>query len=285
LATTFLLALCLGTGSSTVSAQNAPDPYSIGASIITGSKKSCPLFIGHLAPKSPAEAAGLRPGDRLLAVDGKDVKGTELAQVVSLIRSERPGNVALKLWRDGEEFEVTIPRERFSTIISGEGMKRAGQFIVPLDTTEAEVKRMAELEQRPIAARAFPLHYPLNTDLYCGGFEIFILAHPPHVAVGGLEQGPAFRAGIHQGDVILSVNGIDPTEKSPEELEALFSSNQPKGLELVVDRVTTTKTIDFQLEKASDVLKENHWRLVDGTLVPDGLANEDLPCFTERSRN
>jgi hypothetical protein len=53
----------------------------------------------------------------------------------------------------------------------------------------------------------------------------------------------------------------------------------------VVDRVTTTKTIEFQLEKASDVLKENHRRLVDGTLVPDGLAAEDVPCFTEKSGN
>jgi len=49
--------------------------------------------------------------------------------------------------------------------------------------------------------------------------------------------------------------------------------------------VTATKTIEFQLEKGSDVLSENHWRLVDGTLVPDGVADEDLPCFTEKSGN
>ena len=141
---------------------------------------------------------------------------------------------------------------------------------------------MMEIEQRPIVGRAFPLHYPLNTDLYYGGFELFILAHPPQVAVGGLEEGPASRAGIHQVDVILSVNGVDPTGKTPEELEALFSSPQPKSLSLVVDRVTTTKTIEFELEKTSDVLKENHRRLVNGTLIPD-VADEDIHCFNEKS--
>lgn len=277
--------ICFVDGFSTVSAQNAADPYVIGVSIITGSKKSCPLFIGSVAQKSPAESAGLRPGDRLLAVDGKDVKGMELRQVVYLIRSDQPGDVALQLWRNGKDFQVIVPRRRNSAILAAEGMKRVGPFIVPLDTSEMEVKRMMEIEQeqRPILGRAFPLHYPLDTNLYYGGFEVFILARPPQVAVGGLEQSNATRAGAHSGDVMLSVNGIDPVGKSPKDLEALFSSTQPKTLRLVVDRVTTTKSIEFQLEKASDVLKENHRRLIDGTLVPDGLADEDLPCFTEKS--
>ena len=278
-------ALCFATVFSTVSPQNASDPFTIGASIIIGSKKPCPIFIGGVAAKSPAESAGIRPGDRILAVDGKDVKGMQPPQVATLVRSDRPGNVALKLWREGKEFEAVVPRQRFSAILAGEGMKRAGPFLVPVDTTELEVKRMMENEHRPIVGRVFPLHYPLNADLYYCGFEMFIFAHPPQIAVGGLEQGAASRAGIHQGDVILSVNGVDPAAKSPEELQALFSSNQPRSLRLVVDRVTTTKTIEFQLEKASDVLKENHRRLVDRTLVPDGLANEDVPCFTQKSVN
>jgi len=285
LLTSLVFVMCLVVGFPRVSAQTSQDLYSIGAPIITGTKKDCPIFIGRLGSNSPAQSAGLRAGDRLLAVNGKDVKGMALRQVAALIRSDQPGNVVLRVWRDGKEFEVVVPRRRYSAIIAGGGMKQAGPFLVPLDTTEAEVKRMTEIEEKPIAGRVFPLHYPLNTNLYYGGFEIFVLAQPPRIAVGGLEQSNATRAGIHSADVILSVNGVDPTGKSPKELEGLFSSNQPKVLKLVVDRVTTTKTIEFQLEKGSDVLKENHWRLVDGTLVPDGVADEDLPCFTEKSGN
>jgi S1-C subfamily serine protease len=269
---------------STAAAQEAPDPYSIGVSIFVASTKACPIFIVGVTAKSPAEQAGLRSGDRLLEVDGKVVQGMPLAGVAKLLRSDQPGPVTLKLWRRGKEYGALLQREKYSSILAGAGMKRAGGFFVPLDTTEVEVKRMMEIqnEQRPIAHRVFPLHYPLNTDLYYGGFEVFVLTDPAQVAVGGLEQGPASRAGIHSGDVILSVNGVDPARKNPEELESLFSSNQPKSLRLVVDRVTTTKTIEFQLEKASDVLKENHHRLVNGTLLPDGVADEDMHCFTER---
>ena len=269
---------------STAIAQEAPGPYVTGMSIIVSPTKACPIFIGGVNAKSPADQAGLRSGDRLLGVDGKDVQGMPLLEVAKLLRSDQPGPVTLKLWRRGKEYEALVQREKFSSILAAAGMKQAGPFYVALDTTEAEVKRMTEMnnEERPIAHRVFPLHYPLNTDLYYGGFEVFVLTDPAQVAVGGLEQGPASRSGIHQADVILSVNGVDPAGKSPEELEALFSSNQPKPIRLVVDRVTTTKAIEFQLEKVSDVLKENHRRLVNGTLIPDGVADEDIACFTEK---
>jgi hypothetical protein len=204
-----------------------------------------------------------------------------LPEVGKSIRSDQPGVVTLILWRRGKEFEARVQRERLSLILAAEGFKQAGGFLVPVGTAEAEIKRLAEEDQRPIAHRVFPLHYPLNADLYYGGFEVFVFADPDQVAVGGLEQGPAFRAGIHQGDVILSVNGVNTTGKSPKELEGLFSSNRPKVLRLVVDRVTSTQTIEFELEKTSDVLKENHKRLINGTLTPD-VADEDLHCFTEK---
>jgi len=284
LASFFLLISCLAMVFTPASAQNNSDPYMIGASIIRGSRRTCPMFIGAVTPKSPAESVGLTPGDRLLAIDGKDLNGMDLHQVATLIRSDRPLNVTLKLWRSGKEFEVAVPREKASAILAGEGMKQAGPIVVPVDTTEMEITRMMEIENgsRPIVGRVFPLHYPLNPNLYYGGFEIFVFAQPSQVVVGGLERGPALRAGIHQGDVILSINGIDPRGKEPAELEGLFSSNQPRNLKLLVDRVSATKTINFQLEKVSDVLKENHKRLFDGELVPEGLADEDLSCFTTR---
>jgi C-terminal processing protease CtpA/Prc len=268
-------------GSATISeamVQQGPDPYTIGASLFVNPMKGCPIIVTSVWSNSPAERAGIRAGDRLLEVDGKNVSGMSPPELAKLLRSDQSRQVALELYRRGKKYKVLVKRDKLSAILARAGKKRVGAYVVPLDASDAEVKRMEEEEGRQIAHRVFPLHYPLNTDLYYCGFEIFVFADPPQIAVGGLEQGPASRAGIHQGDVILSVNGVDPKGKSPEELEALFSSHEPKDVTLVVDRITTTKSIKFRLEKTSDVLKENHNRLVDGKVIPEGAAVEDMRC-------
>jgi len=51
---------------------------------------------------------------------------------------------------------------------------------------------------------------------------------------------------------------------------------------LVVNRLGTVKTIVFQLEKVADLLKRNQVRLIESTLVPAELAEEDIRWFLQR---
>jgi predicted metalloprotease with PDZ domain len=53
---------------------------------------------------------------------------------------------------------------------------------------------------------------------------VLILKNPAQVVVLGIEDGPASRAGVHWGDTILSVNEIDPRNKSVAELEPVFET-------------------------------------------------------------
>jgi S1-C subfamily serine protease len=52
-------------------------------------------------PGSPAEAAGLRAGDTLLSVGGKELPG--LKALSSLLKALEPGKVELKYLRGGKE--------------------------------------------------------------------------------------------------------------------------------------------------------------------------------------
>jgi S1-C subfamily serine protease len=54
----------------------------------------------------------------------------------------------------------------------------------------------------------FPTHYPGGADLFYAGFELFVLRDPSQVMVGGIEESPASKAGVHWGDIVLSVNGL-----------------------------------------------------------------------------
>lgn len=61
---------------------------------------------------SPAEAAGLLSGDKILEVDGESTKEISLTQAVMKIRGEEGAEVNLKVKREDEELNVVIKRAR-----------------------------------------------------------------------------------------------------------------------------------------------------------------------------
>lgn len=61
---------------------------------------------------SPAEKAGVKPGDFIIAVDDQSIKGWTLPQTVSKIRGEKGTEVKLTLQRDSKEIKVAIIRDQ-----------------------------------------------------------------------------------------------------------------------------------------------------------------------------
>ncbi len=64
-------------------------------------------------PDTPAEAAGVKPGDVILAVDGESIRGLSLLEVVHLIRGEKGTTVTLLLrhLRSSEPVSIEIERD------------------------------------------------------------------------------------------------------------------------------------------------------------------------------
>jgi peroxiredoxin len=75
--------------------------FGIGMSIIA-QKEPAAVKIGDLIPGSPADRAGLKPGDELLAVDGHEVAGVSLREVAEMVSSTRPVPVELRIRRGNE---------------------------------------------------------------------------------------------------------------------------------------------------------------------------------------
>ncbi|MDP3985939.1 MAG: S41 family peptidase [Candidatus Veblenbacteria bacterium] len=66
-------------------------------------------------PGTPAEQAGLKAGDRVLAIDGVDTTGMAVDYAVTLIRGQRGTSVVLTmLSNDGEPREVSIVRSQIT---------------------------------------------------------------------------------------------------------------------------------------------------------------------------
>ncbi|RME82906.1 MAG: S41 family peptidase [Caldilineae bacterium] len=71
------------------------------------------VVIVYPFPGSPAEQAGLKPHDEIVAVDGTDVTNMDLDDAVRLIRGPAGTTVVLTIQRSGQEaFDVEITRAR-----------------------------------------------------------------------------------------------------------------------------------------------------------------------------
>ncbi len=83
----------------------------IGAWVDTTSEY---LTIISPMPNSPAEAAGLLPGDQVIMIDGEDMTGIDGSLVIRQVLGPAGSKVVLTIRREGEmePFDVTIIREK-----------------------------------------------------------------------------------------------------------------------------------------------------------------------------
>ena len=85
--------------------------YGIGAYISKAATEEYCVISGTIA-NTPAEEAGLRADDIIYKVDGVDVAGMDITEVVALIKGEEGTQVVLTLVREGESDYLEIPVER-----------------------------------------------------------------------------------------------------------------------------------------------------------------------------
>lgn len=85
-----------------------------------------PPVVGDVVPGSAAEAAGLRPGDRILSADGTSIQRFEELRSYVALRAETP--IALNVLRDGSEISLTVVPSRVDVADGMGGTQRVGQI-------------------------------------------------------------------------------------------------------------------------------------------------------------
>ena len=158
-------------------------------------------IIGAVAPGSPAEQAGLRPGDEIATVDGGPVATWEDAQYAILIRPDTA--VRLGLRRAGEEREVLVrstsrgddkvgtigvnPLVRVGLIVPGSPAEQAG--LRPDDAIlrigDKAVESFGDIPDLVAAANGQPL-----------AFEVWRDGQPLGMTITPRDDGTGMKVGI-----------------------------------------------------------------------------------------
>jgi serine protease Do len=168
-------------------------------------------LVADATADSPAAKAGLKSGDTILAVDGRDVATPR--ELATTIAGMAPGTtVKVTLWRDGAKQDLDVK----------------------LGTLPGE-EQMAALDQpetvEPTALENFGLAVaPADDDA-----GVMVTDVDPN--------GQAAERGLQPGDVILSV-GNDPV-KSPSDVEKIMETAKEGGQKAVLLRVKTGEQTRF----------------------------------------
>jgi serine protease Do len=189
-----------------------------------GMKKAQGAIVDEPQPGTPAAKAGLKSGDVIIAVDGKEMKDArDLARTVA---NMAPGTeVKLDVWHNGESKIMSLtlgqmPNERQAN--AGEQHENAGGSTTPrLGLTLA----------------------PANEVAGAGDHGVAVTAVDPN--------GPAAEHGMQTGDVILDVAGKTVTK--PEDVRQQLADLQKAGKNTVLMRVKSgdaTRFVAVPLGKA-----------------------------------
>jgi len=167
-----------------------------------GLKRPDGALVANVAPNSAAASAGLKSGDVITEVDGQPV--VRSGELSSLIGLSSPGEkVKLKVWRDKTPRDVEAKLggvEDEGKQVADAGKVQGGELGVALRPLTPEERRAAKVEQGRVVEN-----------------------------VGG----PAARAGIEAGDVLLAING-QPVQ-SVDQVKSVLSA-KPKSIALLVQR-------------------------------------------------
>lgn len=120
------------------------------------------VVVRDVIADSPAQKAGLQPGDRILGIDGERIGALDLPAIVDRIRGEDGTTVDLFVQRDTEEWTETITRGQVQVasvqaimLDDSLGYLQIGSFGA---NTAAEVDaRLAELQQAGMKALVLDL--------------------------------------------------------------------------------------------------------------------------------
>jgi carboxyl-terminal processing protease len=172
------------------------------------------LFVTSVIDGSSAAKAGIRSGDAIVAIEGKDVKKSSFTEVKSLMKGVAGSPLSLRLEREGSQpFSVRVIRQEvrvspvsYSGIIDGVGYVEMKSF----STHSAEhLRETIQALQR----QAMEKHIPMK------GIILDLRNNPGGLLTVAVDVASLF---VNKGSLIVSIRG-----RAPETVKTYVTAAPP----------------------------------------------------------
>jgi carboxyl-terminal processing protease len=100
--------------------EHVTNPSFSGIGVTVRPERGGPLAIESVIQGTPAARAGLRRGDRIVAVDGRSLRGRASSESIALIKGEPGTKVALTIARKGRRTMQSVERARVTQPVVAE---------------------------------------------------------------------------------------------------------------------------------------------------------------------
>ncbi len=189
---------------------------------------------------SPAEKAGLKDGDIIIAVDGEDITGLTLLEQVSKIRGPAGSKVVLTILREGvrDPFDVTVIRGKIEIPIIEYRMEGDYAYIKFSEFNALGTKKVREALKALLKEHPKGLIFDLRGNP--GGYL--------HIAIGVTSQF------LPKGKVVLIERWKDGTEK--------VYKSEPGGLALDIPMVVLVNRASASASEIMAGALQDHHRAV-----------------------
>lgn len=238
----------------------------LGISGVTSLNVAQPgVVVMSVFPASPAEAAGVQPGDLVTAADGHPLRTFE--QLTHMVQQNKAGDeMTLQVVRMGQPMALAATLASRPTAMADSLVPQPPEsglaFSLPPDAgmfpnnAARQSKVMIGVQLQPIDAA---MQRRLGTKEDAGV-----------VVANVLPGSPADKAGIEAADVILAVDGT-PVRTSSEVMDIVASKNpgETLSIELLRDGLTMTEKVPVEARPQPA-----------GAMAVPGLPLEMLPGLT-----
>jgi serine protease Do len=178
-------------------------------------------LVGQVVPDSPAEKAGLKPGDVIISYNGKEV--SQMSMLPAMVANTNVGEKAsLVLIRDGKKQNFTVEIGR---------LEEEEAILADTATGTSRKLGMTVQELTPKIAESLGIE---------GDHGLIVTDVAPDSA--------AAEAGILRGDIILEINR-EKIDNVAQYLKALQDTKENKSLLMLIQRDQHTRFVVIEIEK------------------------------------